>query len=115
MRDPPRRWPATRGGRTRRGRPADFPILTGGTSSMATTIEKRQPDAADQRDRIESYLQRSGLAARTPRVVPLTGDASDRRYFRILLPDAASIVLALYAEPFKFDALSFVNVARLLE
>ena len=27
----------------------------------------------------------SGLAARQPRVVPLTGDASDRRYFRILL------------------------------
>ena len=82
---------------------------------MATTIEKRQPDAADQRDRIESYLQRSGLASRTPRVVPLTGDASDRRYFRVLLPDTPSIVLALYAEPFKFDALSFVNVARLLE
>jgi len=82
---------------------------------MVTTIEKRQPDAADQRDRIDAYLQRSGLSSRTPRVVPLTGDASDRRYFRVLLPDEPSIVLALYAEAFQFDALPFVNVARLLE
>ena len=82
---------------------------------MSTTFEKRQPDAADQRDRIDVYLQRSGLANQTPRVVPLTGDASDRRYYRVLLPDASSIVLALTAEPFTFDSLPFVNVARLLE
>ena len=82
---------------------------------MATTLEQRQPDTGNQRDRIDSYLQRSGLAARTPRVVPLTGDASDRRYFRVLLPDAPSIVLSLHAEPFDFDTLPFVNVARLLE
>ena len=81
---------------------------------MATIIEKRNPEAADQRDRIDLYLQRSGLASRTPRVVPLTGDASDRRYFRVLLPDEPSIVLSLYAEPFRFDTLPFVNVARLL-
>src|SRR5688572_26309191 len=81
---------------------------------MATTIEKRNPEAADQRDRIDVYLQRSGLASRTPRVVPLTGDASDRRYFRVLLPDGPSIVLSLYSEKFHFDTLPFVNVARLL-
>jgi hypothetical protein len=81
---------------------------------MATTIEKRKREAADQRDRIHVYLQRSGLASRTPRVVPLTGDASDRRYYRILLPDGPSIVLSLYAEAFQFDTLPFVNVARLL-
>src|SRR5512145_2252788 len=82
---------------------------------MATTVEKRNPEAADQRDRIDIYLQRSGLAARTPRVVPLTGDASDRRYFRVLVPDGPSIVLALYANPFQLDTLPFVNVARLLD
>ena len=82
---------------------------------MAPTIEKRHPEAADQRDRIEAYLRRSGLAARTPRIVPLTGDASDRRYFRLLLPDATSIVLSLHAGAFDFDTLPFVNVARLLE
>jgi hypothetical protein len=82
---------------------------------MSTTAEKRQLNTADQRDRIDAYLQRSGLATRTPHVVPLTGDASDRRYFRILLPDAPSIVLSLHAEPFTFDTLPFVNVARLFE
>ena len=78
-------------------------------------MDKRRTDSADQRDRIDIYLQRSGLAARTPRVVPLTGDASDRRYFRVLVPDGPSIVLALYANPFQLDTLPFVNVARLLD
>ena len=82
---------------------------------MATSVEQRNLDGTDQRDRIDMYLQRSGLATRTPRVVPLTGDASDRRYYRVLLPDAPSIVLSLHAEPFNVDALPFVNVARLLE
>src|SRR5688572_6532811 len=77
-------------------------------------IEKRQKDGAEIRARIDGYLQRSGLASRAPRVVPLTGDASDRRYFRVLLPDSASIVLSVHADPFDFDTLPFVNVARLL-
>jgi N-acetylmuramate 1-kinase len=76
------------------------------------TTEKIAP--ADPRLRIDAYLKDSGLAIRSPRVVPLTGDASDRRYFRILLQDAPSIVLSLYAGPFDFGTLSFVNVARLL-
>ncbi|HEX5476133.1 MAG TPA: phosphotransferase [Vicinamibacterales bacterium] len=77
--------------------------------------ERRQTGPADARERIDGYLQRSGLAQQSPRVVPLTGDASDRRYFRVLLPDAASIVLALYSEPFDVRTLPFVNVARLLQ
>jgi aminoglycoside/choline kinase family phosphotransferase len=76
--------------------------------------DKRQIEGADQRERIDTYLERSGLSARSPRVVPLTGDASDRRYYRILIKDAPSIVLSLYAAPFEFEKLSFVNVARLL-
>ena len=68
-----------------------------------------------QRERIDTYLQRSGLASRSPRVVPLTGDASDRRYYRVLVSDAPSIVLSLYSAPFQFDSLSFVNVAQLLK
>jgi aminoglycoside/choline kinase family phosphotransferase len=75
---------------------------------------KRPQAGADAREKIDGYLVRSGLAARSPRVVPLTGDASDRKYFRILLPDAPSIVLSLYSAPFEFEQLSFVNVARLL-
>jgi aminoglycoside/choline kinase family phosphotransferase len=68
-----------------------------------------------QRERIDTYLERSGLASRSPRVVPLTGDASDRRYYRVLVSDAPSIVLSLYSAPFQFESLSFVNVARLLK
>ena len=77
--------------------------------------DKRHPERADAREKIEGYLQRSDLAGRSPRVVPLTGDASDRRYFRVLVPDDQSIVLSLYSAPFAFDTLPFVNVARLLE
>jgi N-acetylmuramate 1-kinase len=76
--------------------------------------DKRLVEGAEQRDRIDLYLQRSGLANKAPRVVPLTGDASDRRYYRILAPDSPSIVLSLYSAPFEFDKLSFVNVAALL-
>jgi aminoglycoside/choline kinase family phosphotransferase len=47
------------------------------------------------------------------RVVPLTGDASTRQYFRILRPDNPSVVLAVYDTPFKYDELPFVNVCRL--
>ncbi|HSC29836.1 MAG TPA: phosphotransferase [Vicinamibacterales bacterium] len=77
--------------------------------------DKHQTDATGQRERIDEYLRQSALLSRSPRVVPLTGDASDRRYYRILLPDEPSIVLALYATPFDFDTLSFVNVSRLLD
>jgi aminoglycoside/choline kinase family phosphotransferase len=72
-------------------------------------------DLPGQHERIEAYLDRSGLASQSPRVVPLTGDASDRRYYRIQLPDGASIVLSLYSAPFEFDKLSFVNVGELLQ
>ena len=32
--------------------------------------------------RVETYLTRSGLAEKAVSVVPLTGDASDRKYMR---------------------------------
>ncbi len=47
------------------------------------------------------------------RVLPLTGDASDRRYFRVLTRGGTSIVLALHAEAFDADALPFLRVAEL--
>ena len=76
--------------------------------------DKRSTEGAEIRERIDGYLRRSGLAARNARVVPLTGDASDRRYFRVLTPDSPSIVLSLHSAPFTFETLPFVNVARLL-
>ena len=79
-----------------------------------TTVERRQTQGSDARERIHGYLERSGLAAGNPRVVGLTGDASDRRYFRVLLSDTPSIVLALNAAAFDVTKLPFVNVATLL-
>jgi aminoglycoside/choline kinase family phosphotransferase len=63
--------------------------------------------------RIDRYLATSGLASRASQVVPLTGDASDRRYFRIMIADGPSIVLALHAEPIDFATLPFANVSEL--
>jgi hypothetical protein len=71
-------------------------------------------DADAPLDPVRLYLDRSGLAARGARAVPLTGDASDRRYVRVIAPGAPSAVLALYAKPFDYETLPFVNVARLL-
>jgi hypothetical protein len=68
----------------------------------------------DVRARIDRYLTDTGLAARGARVVPLTGDASDRRYVRILLRDERSQVLAVYPQAFDVDQLPFANVARLM-
>jgi hypothetical protein len=79
------------------------------------TLDKRHAEGADARERIATYLSRSRLSARSTRVVPLTGDASDRRYFRLLVPGTPSIVLSLYSSPFECETLPFVNVGRLLQ
>ncbi len=65
-----------------------------------------------QDPRIDEFLAEAGIASDT-RVVPLTGDASDRRYFRVLLRNEPSQVLALHTSAIDFDKLPFVNVARL--
>jgi aminoglycoside/choline kinase family phosphotransferase len=64
--------------------------------------------------RVEAYLDRQRLAPDVQRVVALTGDASDRRYFRVHFADRPSIVLALHAGPIDVGTLPFVSVARLL-
>ena len=64
---------------------------------------------------ITTYLERSGMAPRVASVLPLTGDASDRRYFRVLRREEPSVVFALHAEPFDADRLPFVRVAGLFE
>jgi len=80
-----------------------------------TMTDQRTSEGTDLRQRIDRYLDANGLAARQPKVVPLTGDASDRRYFRILFADGDSIVLALHAGAIDFAALPFANVAGLLQ
>lgn len=60
---------------------------------------------------VQQYLVRGALTG--ARVVPLTGDASDRRYFRLLAPGRDPLVLAVHAEPFDLATLPFANVAAL--
>jgi aminoglycoside/choline kinase family phosphotransferase len=67
---------------------------------------------ADVPQQIQDYLSRNRVT--TTRIVPLTGDASDRRYYRIITQDRAPFVLGLNAQPFDYGTLPFVNVASLL-
>jgi aminoglycoside/choline kinase family phosphotransferase len=76
--------------------------------------EQRTADGSQVRDRLDKYLRESGLAARNSRVVPLTGDASDRKYFRIIPADGPSIVIALHNDGIDFARLPFANVEGLL-
>ncbi len=47
-------------------------------------------------------------------IEPLVGDASTRAYFRIVLDDNDTRIVALLPEPFETESLPFLNVARLL-
>lgn len=67
---------------------------------------------ADVPAQIQEYLTRT--KTKKARIVPLTGDASDRRYFRIIPSGGAPFVLGMNAQPFDYDTLPFVNVAGLL-
>ena len=75
-------------------------------------MERRAPD--DVRTRLDTYLASTAQDARAAKVVPLTGDASDRRYFRVLIRDEAPQVLAVHPGPIEFAKLPFVNVSKLL-
>jgi aminoglycoside/choline kinase family phosphotransferase len=77
--------------------------------------DQRTADGAQLRDRIAGYLRETGMAGDKSRVVPLTGDASDRKYFRIIPVDGPSIVLALHAGAIEFASLPFANVGGLLQ
>ena len=76
--------------------------------------ERRTASGNDVRARIDQFLADPGHRHRSATIVPLTGDASDRQYFRILPRNAPSLVLAVHPGPIAFDTLPFVNVARLL-
>jgi hypothetical protein len=60
---------------------------------------------------VAGYLARHRLTA--ARIVALTGDASDRRYFRIISTDREPYVLAVHSAPFDETTLPFLNVGRL--
>ena len=72
-----------------------------------------EPVAADRR-RIDQFLSGSPLVTRDHEVVALTGDASTRRYFRVIPSAGSPIVLALHEGPIEFASLPFVAVPDLL-
>jgi N-acetylmuramate 1-kinase len=77
-------------------------------------MDRRSPQQQAIREKIDRCLERAKLAGPHVRVVPLTGDASTRQYFRVLRPDNPSVVLAVYDAPFTFAELPFVNVSGLM-
>jgi aminoglycoside/choline kinase family phosphotransferase len=58
--------------------------------------------------------ERLGADADAVRILPLSGDASTRCYYRLLC-GARSLVLALYPEPFAPEELTFLGMHTLLE
>src|SRR3954463_14371313 len=76
--------------------------------------EQRTEHGREIRERLNQYLNASGYTARGSRVVPLTGDASDRHYFRIVPADGPSIVVAVHPGAIDFASLPFANVVELL-
>lgn len=64
--------------------------------------------------RVREYLDGQALTPSVQKVVALTGDASDRKYVRVLLRDHTSLVLAVHAGPIEYAALPFVRVADLM-
>ena len=69
--------------------------------------------SADLDQRVADYLARHDLTKDVHRTVLLTGDASDRRYVRVLLSGARSIVLSVHAGPIDYATSTFVRVAGL--
>ncbi len=63
---------------------------------------------------MRAYLDRQGLTEHVTQVLPLTGDASDRKYFRAFVRGGPSIVLALHGGPIEFARMPFTAVARLM-
>ena len=74
----------------------------------------RGPDHDAYAGGVTAYLARVGLVANETSTCELAGDASDRRYVRVVSADGSSRVLLVHADPIDADTLPFINVARLL-
>jgi aminoglycoside/choline kinase family phosphotransferase len=64
-------------------------------------------------ERVARYLNRAGLDG--ARIVPLTPDASDRRYVRVIAPHGTTQVLAVYPGSIEYTQMPFTQVATLLQ
>ncbi len=80
------------------------------TKAKASAGRDGDPDVTLVR---EFMTERGGTASADVQVVPLSGDASTRRYFRLIDKDR-TLVLALYPEPFRSEELTFLGVRTLL-
>ena len=64
-------------------------------------------------ERVATYLERTASPPGT-RLQELQGDASTRRYVRVISPSGRSRMLLVYPEAFDPQSLSFLNVGRLI-
>ena len=62
-----------------------------------------QLDIPDWHERVHQFLDQSDSAAESDDFVPLTGDASNRRYVRVFPKVTSSIVLAVYEQRFELS------------
>ena len=69
------------------------------------------PDTPESRAR--AWLRKAGLPRETP-LVRLAGDASDRRFVRVLPPGGPSRILVVHAGPVDPETLPLIRVAELL-
>jgi aminoglycoside/choline kinase family phosphotransferase len=77
-------------------------------------VAERPTDGSDARSRIDRFFEGRGITPGEVRVVALTGDASDRQYFRAQARGEPTQVLAVHPRAIVFDELPFANVMRLL-
>ena len=69
------------------------------------------PLPPDLHARVEGYLTRLGM--RDVRSTLLFGDASDRRYVRVVHPEGPPQVLAVYPGPIEYDRMPFTGALAL--
>lgn len=74
-------------------------------------MDRRTDEGARVRLCVQGYLARKKQS--DARVVPLTGDASDRKYFRVIPKDGRPYVMAVHPQAFDVRTLPFINVADL--
>ena len=67
----------------------------------------------DLTQRVRRYLEQAGHPA-SAQIVPLTPDASDRRYFRIVRAEGPTVVLAVHTGPIDYASMPFADVSELL-
>jgi len=77
------------------------------------THNKDMPTVPSTADRLNAYIARFGQSE-ISRIIPLTGDASNRNYFRLISENGPSKILVIHKEPFNYTKLPFVNVTELL-